>query len=149
MRAGRIEQLDDPQTIYTRPSTAFVAQFIGLTNPLPGVAQGPVGDATAMVLGVPVPLLTGSPTSGPVTVLVRPEALTVVPRGTTEPTGPGDGTVAATSFLGALGRVQARLADGTLVLAQLPTDRISALAVGDEVTVGVQPVRALATGVET
>ena len=74
MRAGRIEQIDAPETIYTRPTTAFVAEFIGLTNRLPGRRR--VGTAT--VLGSAVPLLPGSPTTGAVTVLVRPEAVRVV-----------------------------------------------------------------------
>jgi len=139
MRAGRIEQLDEPETIYSRPSTAFVAQFIGLTNPLPGIVE----NGSATVLGKPVPLLPGSPPNGAVSVLVRPEAVTVRPGG--EPSGAGAATVAATSFLGAHGRVQARLGDGTLVLAQMPTGAVAELAVGDAVTVQVLPVAALAT----
>jgi len=139
MRAGRIEQIDEPETIYSRPSTAFVAQFIGLTNPLPGIVE----NGSATVLGKPVPLLPGSPPNGAVSVLVRPEAVTVRPGG--EPSGAGAATVAATSFLGAHGRVQARLGDGTLVLAQMPTGAVAELAVGDAVTVQVLPVAALAT----
>ena len=139
MRAGRIEQIDEPETIYSRPKTAFVAKFIGLTNPLPGVAES--GRAT--VLGEPVPLLPGSPSSGAVSVLVRPEAVTVTPAG--DRSGAGAAVVATTSFLGAHGRVQARLADGTLVLAQMPTGPVAELAVGDAVTVQVLPVPALAT----
>jgi len=139
MRAGRIEQIDEPETIYSRPKTAFVAQFVGLTNPLPGVVE----NGRATVLGEAVPLLPGSPSSGAVSVLVRPEAVTVRPGA--EPSGPGAATVAATSFLGAHGRVQARLADGTLVLAQMPTGPVAELSVGDAVTVQVLPVAALAT----
>ncbi len=142
MRAGHVEQIDAPETIYTMPKTAFVAQFIGLTNPLPGVVES--GKAT--VLGSAVPLLPGSPTSGAVSVLVRPEAVQVVKAdGPAEASGPGSATVAVTSFLGAHGRVQARLADGTLVLAQMPTSQVQDLAVGDAVTVKVLPAPALAT----
>src|SRR5262245_55262953 len=32
MRAGRLEQVDDPATIYRRPATTFVASFVGITN---------------------------------------------------------------------------------------------------------------------
>ncbi len=32
MNAGRIEQIADPYTVYERPATAFVADFIGQTN---------------------------------------------------------------------------------------------------------------------
>jgi spermidine/putrescine transport system ATP-binding protein len=36
MSDGRIEQLDDPRTIYDQPKTAFVADFIGEMNFLEG-----------------------------------------------------------------------------------------------------------------
>jgi len=36
MNAGRIEQVDDPYTLYSRPKTRFVAGFIGRTNFLEG-----------------------------------------------------------------------------------------------------------------
>ena len=36
MNHGRVEQLDTPAAIYERPLTRFVADFIGLTNLLPG-----------------------------------------------------------------------------------------------------------------
>ena len=32
MRDGRVEQLADPRTLYEKPSTAFVADFIGTSN---------------------------------------------------------------------------------------------------------------------
>ena len=48
MRAGRIEQIGAPDEIYQRPVTPFVAEFIGSTNRLPGVADG----ETATVLGL-------------------------------------------------------------------------------------------------
>src|SRR3546814_13803676 len=32
MNAGRIEQIDDPVSLYNRPRTRFVAGFIGRTN---------------------------------------------------------------------------------------------------------------------
>ena len=36
MNAGRIEQIDTPQTLYARPRTAFVASFLGLGNLVSG-----------------------------------------------------------------------------------------------------------------
>ena len=71
MRAGQLEQIDAPEILYTRPRTAFVAEFVGLTNRLPGIASG----ESATVLGSVVPLLPGSVSAGPVTVLIRPESL--------------------------------------------------------------------------
>jgi len=40
MNHGRIEQVDDPHTLYTRPKTRFVAGFIGRTNFLEGTRRG-------------------------------------------------------------------------------------------------------------
>jgi putative spermidine/putrescine transport system ATP-binding protein len=139
MRDGRIEQIDAPEAMYSRPATSFVAEFIGLTNRLAGVVDGD----RAVVLSQPVPLLPGSAASGAVTVLVRPEAVRlstadgVAAPGTTA-------TVAATSFLGAHGRVQARFDDGSMLVAQMPASAVDALAVGDRVAVALDPVPALA-----
>jgi len=153
MRAGRIEQIDKPDVIYRTPTSAFVAEFIGLTNKLPGVASGD----TVSVLGNSVPLLPGSPSSGPVVALVRPEAVrmtatrsngaTVGSMGTTTAgtATAGTATVVATSFLGAHGRVQARLEDGALLLAQMSVGETVALSVGDVVEVKIAPSPVLAT----
>ena len=72
MNHGRIEQIADPQTLYRRPGTEYVATFIGLTNRLPGIANG----EEAVVFGQRVPLLDGSATDAS-TVLVRPENMTI------------------------------------------------------------------------
>jgi spermidine/putrescine transport system ATP-binding protein len=40
MRAGRIEQLGDPESLYERPQTAFVAGFLGVSNLLEGEIAG-------------------------------------------------------------------------------------------------------------
>ena len=36
MRSGRLEQIAAPEELYSRPATTFVADFVGLTNRLPG-----------------------------------------------------------------------------------------------------------------
>jgi ABC-type Fe3+/spermidine/putrescine transport system ATPase subunit len=40
MNGGRIEQIDDPQTLYGRPKTRYVAEFIGRSNILGGQCSG-------------------------------------------------------------------------------------------------------------
>lgn len=140
MRAGQIEQIDTPEVIYSHPTNAFVAEFIGLTNRLSGQISG----ATAVVLGTEVPLLPGSPTSGTGSVLVRPEQVRVSEEIPVGQTHPGDATVVTTSFLGAHGRVSARLADGTLVVAQLPSAQVERLSVGQQVVLTVESIPALA-----
>ncbi|MFD0523873.1 ABC transporter ATP-binding protein [Paractinoplanes durhamensis] len=74
MRAGRLEQLAPPAEVYQQPASAFVADFVGLSNRLPGV----VADSSITVLGTSLPLVTPAP-AGPATALVRPEAVDVAP----------------------------------------------------------------------
>jgi ABC-type Fe3+/spermidine/putrescine transport system ATPase subunit len=39
MNAGRLEQYDDPATIFTRPASPFVAEFVGHSNIVAGVVE--------------------------------------------------------------------------------------------------------------
>jgi ABC-type Fe3+/spermidine/putrescine transport system ATPase subunit len=58
MNLGRIEQVDDPITLYNRPRTRFVAGFIGRTNFLDGTADGTLIDFSGFAL--PVGALPGA-----------------------------------------------------------------------------------------
>lgn len=40
MNKGRYEQLGDPESLYERPTTRFVAGFLGISNLLAGTVQG-------------------------------------------------------------------------------------------------------------
>ncbi len=40
MNKGRYEQLGDPESLYERPATRFVAGFLGISNLLPGTVEG-------------------------------------------------------------------------------------------------------------
>ena len=80
MRAGRIEQLGNPEELYERPKTAFVAGFLGVSNLLEGEVTGADGAlvtirlADGTTLRAPADGVAGS---GPVRVGVRPEKLRV------------------------------------------------------------------------
>jgi putative spermidine/putrescine transport system ATP-binding protein len=132
--AGRLEQIATPAELYERPRTARVADFVGLSNHIRGMAEG----GTAMVLDARIPLLPGSVMDGPVAVLVRPEMVELI----ADPAGPA--RVIAASFLGSIARVQVRLADGSLVLAQVSSADVGRFEHGDAVRVGVKPTPALA-----
>jgi putative spermidine/putrescine transport system ATP-binding protein len=134
MNLGRLEQVAPPTEIYQRPRTAFVAEFVGLTNRLPGVAKAGMVD----VLDSRVPLLDGSAESGDVTVLVRPESIQVTP--STE----GNATVAALSFRGPICLLRIRLAAGTIALVQVPSAESAELALGATVRATMRPVHVLA-----
>lgn len=156
MNHGRIEQIADPQTLYRRPETEYVATFIGLTNRLPGISNG----AEAVVFGQRVPLLEGSRKEGAV-VLVRPENITIaMHEAGVAGSGSGAGEVGRVEmvhFLGALARVDVRIMaaeyrglggeDGAAlrVTVQVPANELpSGLTVGSEVMVAPRPIAALA-----
>ncbi|HEU4673063.1 MAG TPA: ABC transporter ATP-binding protein [Candidatus Limnocylindrales bacterium] len=44
MSRGRYEQLGDPESLYERPSTRFVAGFLGVSNLIPATLEGADGD---------------------------------------------------------------------------------------------------------
>jgi ABC-type Fe3+/spermidine/putrescine transport system ATPase subunit len=102
MNAGRIEQVDAPHLLYTRPRTRFVAGFIGRTNLLEGrVENGEIGfDGFGMQAAQIDPELGGR--SRPVLLSVRPQSIRLHSE---RPNGPGErpvfpGTVAQRVFLG-------------------------------------------------
>jgi len=134
MRAGNLEQLASPQDLYARPATAFVADFVGLTNRLQAIAEGD----HAVLLGTSVPLLPGSAQRGPVLVLIRPESIEV----TADPTGRA--TVVSASFLGSTARLHAVTESGETVVAQIDNDSVATFHPGDKVTLVPRPNPALA-----
>ena len=129
MSAGRLEQIAAPAELYDRPRTRFVAEFVGLTNRIPGKADA---DGVA-VAGVRVPLLPGSADRGPVQALVRPENVHLVPD------EGGTGRVLAVSFLGSMCRAQAALPDDTVVVAQMSAADAGGLVPGAQINVTVVP----------
>jgi putative spermidine/putrescine transport system ATP-binding protein len=132
--AGKVEQIAPPAELYERPRSARVAEFVGLSNRLPALAA----DGHARLLGMTLPLLPGSVTAGPVTILVRPEAVTL--HAATD----GPARIEAASYLGSIGRIQARLADGTPLLAQMPSAELAQFHPGAAVRVDLKPAPVLA-----
>jgi putative spermidine/putrescine transport system ATP-binding protein len=132
MQAGHLEQLGPPTMVYTRPATPFVAEFVGLTNRLPGTVKG--GRVT--VRGIELPLVQPDVPDGPAIALVRPEAVTLAADGETAD-GPLVGTVIAVAFLGATSRVTVDLGDVT-VLTQLPTSAAAAHPAGTRVRLSLR-----------
>jgi len=138
MKSGVLEQIAAPAELYDRPKTAFVAEFVGLTNRLPCE----VHDGVVELLGSRVPVLPGSVGSGKALALVRPEsvAVTVDDQGT--------GRVVHAGFLGSLCRVSVDLATGESVVAQMPSTEASRLGPGSTVTVQIKPQPVFAKAAE-
>jgi iron(III) transport system ATP-binding protein len=73
VRDGRVVQSADPWTVYAQPVDLGIATFVGEAVVLRGAAQA---GSVSSCLG---PLSTASATSGPVSVVIRPEQLEVEP----------------------------------------------------------------------
>jgi putative spermidine/putrescine transport system ATP-binding protein len=135
MRAGQLEQVAEPAELYSRPATAFVAEFVGTMNRLPAELGG--GASTVTVLGTTVPAQPGSPDSGPVDALVRPENLTV------KAAEGGNGIVTNRTFLGAVTRVAVRLSGDTEVSVDVSSAIALEMAPGTAVEVSLPPAAVL------
>lgn len=107
MHNGRIEQVDTPEELYTRPLSPFIADFVGLSNRLPGLVRY----GFAEVCGTQLPLVDPSHGDGPVQVSIRPEDIEFAETGIAA-------TVVASSFLGSVRRTTVRLSDGTRISVQ-------------------------------
>ena len=132
LRAGRLEQCATPSELYARPATAFVAEFVGTMSRIPCVRSG---DGVE-VLGRRHPVDGDIPADGELHVLVRPENVGLTPA------EDGPALVVAASFLGAVTRLTVRLADGTEVKTDLPTEAVATLPIGAaaDITLPDRPV---------
>lgn len=115
MHEGTIEQLDEPDTIYKEPATAFVAGFIGQQNFFEGIARGDgrVVETDAALLRSnrknPTDVITGSAAIA----TVRPEVITLEH---------GLGSDGANSIRGILANV-AHLGDSIQFIVTIPGRR--------------------------
>jgi spermidine/putrescine transport system ATP-binding protein len=79
LHQGRLLQIGTPEEIYSAPASAFVANFIGVSNGLSGRVQQIDGDrVTVAVEGIGLvssPASTGLRPGAPVLVTIRPERL--------------------------------------------------------------------------
>jgi iron(III) transport system ATP-binding protein len=136
MERGRVEQVGTPWEVYAEPRTAFVAQFVGLSNAVEGMVVAREGRRVTVDAGglrlegetdLPDPRLLA---------VFRPEAVQLHVAGTA-PAGPsgGEGRLAGAEFLGAVLRCGIRTAAGALIVADVhkPT--------GHAVKTEGQPVR--------
>jgi iron(III) transport system ATP-binding protein len=76
IRSGELQQVGTPEDIYYSPSTTFVANFVGHADFIPGLVSGSVIQTEIGVFPCPTELA-----SGPVTVMIRHEAVNTKPGG--------------------------------------------------------------------
>jgi spermidine/putrescine transport system ATP-binding protein len=136
MNRGRIEQLGPPDELYERPSTVFVAGFLGVSNLLHGTVAGV--DSVQLDAGgelhAPASVLRGR--SGRVAVGVRPEKIRLGP----EERNRLDGRVTERAYLGVAIQYVVETAHGPLqVYVQNADPGTRAVSPGDAVTLSFSP----------
>jgi ABC-type Fe3+/spermidine/putrescine transport system ATPase subunit len=124
MRQGRIVQQGSPQAVYHRPSSVWVARFLGLTNLVPGqvVAHDPLQLDTPLGL-LPLAAPQQPPIGAAVTLLLRPRAARLSEE---QPAGEDglalEGTVSACSFRGGHYRLAVQHPSGIKLTFELEGD---------------------------
>ena len=77
MNEGRIEQVDIPENLYAKPSSTFVADFIGESNIIAGKVVNQDGNNLIITsekgLEIPVPAIKGIEVGSKIELVIRPE----------------------------------------------------------------------------
>jgi len=119
MNEGQLIQLGTPRELYSEPADRFVADFVGVSNIVPvEVVESHTGGATVRVFGQTIRSRRPPRNpDGPVSVVLRPEALRI------EKAGADTGVsahVLTLAFTGPLARYTVAVDDGTVLTVDLP-----------------------------
>ena len=130
MKDGKLEQIALPDQLYAHPATAFVAEFVGTMNRIPGELAG-VDQVRA--LGCVVPVDGERPAAGvsEVDVLVRPEGLRI------EAVPGGNGIVTGRAFLGSVSRISVRLSGDVSLKVDHPSVDAGTFVPGESVQISL------------
>ncbi|CAN5888259.1 ABC transporter ATP-binding protein [soil metagenome] len=124
MSGGRIEQVGSPREVYEEPASAYVADFLGVSNLLEAEAVGTDSDGRCRVRVGELELLAShghTSARGPVKVVVRPERVRVEgPKKTGENRLPGK--VERVVYAGAISQLVVTLERGTPIQCMLTND---------------------------
>jgi spermidine/putrescine transport system ATP-binding protein len=114
MSNGRVEQIGTPSEIYEEPQTAYVADFLGVSNLMDARCEGADGNGQARVRLGDFRLAAGKGVAdarGDVKIVIRPERVRLEPGGTTgENRLPG--MVERVVYVGSIKQVIVHLAPG-------------------------------------
>ena len=111
---GRIEQVGTPREIYDHPTTAFVAGFVGTSNVMSAAMSHELMGVAAVHS-------------------VRPERIRIVQESIADSEVSVSGVVNDVQYLGAESRVRVALADGSHLLASVPSDGLVGAAIGGSI----------------
>jgi spermidine/putrescine transport system ATP-binding protein len=121
MNRGRIEQIADPEQVYDRPDTTFVAGFIGVSNLMPATVSS--GGEVRIDGGPTVSVPTEGFSAGErCHAVVRPEKLRIDAAGNGSAGGvPGvEGVVESSLYLGTSTQIAVSLSEGVKMTVLVP-----------------------------
>ena len=120
MDNGEIEQVDDPEEVYERPATTFVAGFIGVSNLMPGVIEP--GGEVRLDNGptVPAPETDGFRPGDRCYAVVRPEKLRITTGDADGDLPSVEGTVESSLYLGTATQIVVDLGGGVRMTVLYP-----------------------------
>lgn len=132
MRSGRIEQVAAARTIYERPVSHFVADFIGSSNFLPATISEKTDERTVLKgdnghlfeSTVPNDLTTGDR----VAMAIRPESVRLSPGHARQETNALNGKILRSVFKGQVLSVWLDLGNGTEFVVSLPIEATDAVS---------------------
>jgi spermidine/putrescine transport system ATP-binding protein len=122
MNRGKVEQVSDPEEVYERPTTSFVAGFIGVSNLMPAEVSSPGRvklDSGPEVAGDTRGLAAGEGCAA----VVRPEKLRVALAGEGPPPSGSpsvEGTVQSSVYLGTATQLVVDVGDGVRMTVLVP-----------------------------
>jgi spermidine/putrescine transport system ATP-binding protein len=120
MNRGQIEQIGDPEEVYDRPETTFVAGFIGVSNMMPGTIRK-TGEQGEVELDSGVKVTTdvnGFTVGERCHAVVRPEKLSIGSGGGVDPSV--EGLVESSLYLGTSTQLIVRLAGDVRMTVLVP-----------------------------
>jgi spermidine/putrescine transport system ATP-binding protein len=122
MNRGRVEQVSTPEEVYERPTTSFVAGFIGVSNLMPASVSGP--GRVKLDSGPDIPAETRTLAVGEgCAAVVRPEKLRVTLPGDAPPAldSPSvEGMIESSVYLGTATQLVVGLGEGVRMTVLVP-----------------------------
>ena len=139
MNAGVVEQIGSPEEVYDSPASAFVADFLGKANVLPGVVVSVDGPMATIRLSAAQTVRAVTPKPIPagehVAVVIRPQKLVV---GSTTAANRLSGRVVSTSYLGGTAVYEIDIGQNTIIRANTVLNS-GIMREGEGVDVGFEP----------
>ncbi len=140
MRAGRIEQDGSPEAVFGAPRSRFVAEFMGVTNLLPGTVEGPGTFRLADGNAIRVPAAVAG--RGATVLAIRPERVWITPSGADTEPDTLDAEIEAATYRGLSVEYRLRTTSGLCLTARRATPATGGPAMlepGARVHVAVPP----------